>query len=643
MDRSLALQPPPGPTRAPKTIAEFIRLTNATDPNRFRLLRQKKRPATDELESTAGEDADLRQDVDMADAEETDESPKTKDIVAARDELIFNIRAAHSTAAITLEFLSLLLSKENPQQAATTMSNELREMVGIGTLGATVLDSPSTMVKDRVADHKLTAIGKRLLVVNKAADSIRAVATRLQKEVALETKYWAEVMAVSEKGWSTFRLPQEPQTMGVMIGFSSAAPEFKSASIVPMRRTEDGSVRLEHGKLGGLSKRLQVSVLKNGVVVGKSSLPNALAEDAPFEDHVRDSRDTLFALELWHELNREGRTLLGRGIQLQHSAVAFLVDSTKAIELKLVSLEEGGVDSPSGPQSEDDLAETISLTLHLLLSNAHRQNEIRRVEQTIPGANRGPAPPYPLLLPVVTKAKHDEAINLCMNSLLEITRVIRAATLPSSFTMTEPPIRMPTHVLPSEALLEFMINPPEVQFDLTITPESVVRIVAKSSQKHGTRYLVSLPSVTPGIQNPLAEWFPPDSRDSAGRFSDGMYDSPEKLFWYLESAIPRALTLYYLRVGKELGPGEVIDGRKTTKWILDPSGKRIADDNTDQYGITFDFSRDDFTGACELQVTGSYVEDGKPVVKNWRWTAGSFGVGSLEEIVRSVLSNGPES
>ena len=645
MDRSLVLQPPPGPIRTPKSVAEFIRSTNA-EPGGFRGLKQRKsQPNATELGSDdAGEDAEP--DVEMADASEADDSTKPKDIPAAREELMRNINMAQNTAKMTLEFLSLLLSKENPVQAVDTLSPELRSMVGIGTLGATLLDSPSTIVKNRVADHKLTAIGKRLLVVNKAADNARAAATRLQRDIALETKYWAEVMAVSEKGWSTFRLPQEPQTMAVKFGFSNAAPEFKAASIAPMRKAEDGSVRLEHGRMGGESKRLQVTISQGGEVVGKSSLPAPLTDDAPFEDHVKESRNTLFALELWHELNREGRALLGRGIQLDKSAVTYNIDSAKSVILQLVSLEQDGPSNTTTAGPEDEMAETISITLHLLLSNAHRQNEAKRIDQSIPGANRGHAPPYDLLLPVVMKFQHEQAVKRCTESLLAISRVLRSAGLNSSFTMTEPPVQVPSQEVPSKALAESLINPPEVEYDLTITPDSRVRITAKPHRLFGTRFAVyMLPSIRPGSPNPLSEWFPPDSLDANNnRYNDGMYDNTERLFRYLCGAIPRALTLHYIHIAHQLRSGGKVNGRNPTKWIIDSSGKSLTDDGTDNFGVKFDFDINDATGCPEINVTGRFVEGGKPVPRSWQWTIENEPpTGDLEEIVRMVLSNGPGS
>lgn len=125
---------------------------------------------------------------------------------------------------MALDSVSLLLSKEMPVQASTTMSPMLREYVGIGTLGAEKLAAPNTTAAGR-QDHKLVQTGWKLDDISRTADSVLSSAARLQKEISLETKYWAEVLAVSERGWSVSRLPHERHTLGVTFGFSEGELE----------------------------------------------------------------------------------------------------------------------------------------------------------------------------------------------------------------------------------------------------------------------------------------------------------------------------------------------------------------------------------------------------------------------------------
>ncbi|KAK0613101.1 subunit 17 of mediator complex-domain-containing protein [Bombardia bombarda] len=601
MDLPLSLQPRGPRNRGLQSIAEFIQRINA-EPGGFRELNEddlRQSLATAEPDDQGADD-----DVDMLEegSEPEEAALKEVNLLAARDELQQNILTAQGTALLTLDFISLLLSKEIPSQNAATISTELHNMVGAGVLGATVLWAPTPLTRSRVPEDKMMAIGKRLIEINKAADTALSAAERLRKEIILETKYWAEVLAVSEKGWSAFRLPQEPHTMGVKYGFSNAAPDFRAHSVAPMRRAEDGTVRLECGRLGGDSKRLRVTITRNATVVGQSSLPLPLPEDAPLEDRVREARDTIFAQELWHELNREGRNLLSNNVRLEKSAVTYAADSATTIAFQLVPSDRGDSRSVQNPGSEDDIAETINL---------------------------GSPPPYSLLLPVITYYQHEKTIQRCMDFLSVLSRVLRSAGLDTSLVITEPPIT------------------PPAGFDLAITPDSRLRIIAKPSSLFGTRFLVyPLPSArAPDAPNPLIRWFPSASPEirTPGGFADGFYDGTKKLFWYLLNAVPRALTLHYAPITKELRSGAGMTDREPTNWVIHFTGKALVDDDVELLGVRFDFPLDYATGYPELHVAGDFSEGGKPVHMEWSWTPASSlegGGENLENIVRQVLSRG---
>jgi len=100
---------------------------------------------------------------------------------------------ASNTAMLTLDTLSLLLSKQNPTQASVTLSQQLRDMVGIGWT---------------------------LMEINKTRNAAEAASSFLEREVDTESRYWEEVMAVKKAGWSMCRVPQERHTLGVRFGFS---------------------------------------------------------------------------------------------------------------------------------------------------------------------------------------------------------------------------------------------------------------------------------------------------------------------------------------------------------------------------------------------------------------------------------------
>lgn len=126
---------------------------------------------------------------------------------------------ASNTAMLTLDTLSLLLSKQNLTQASVTLSQQLRDMVGIGTLGADRLDEPSVDEAKEKAQEEV-AIGWTLMEINKTRNAAEAASSFLEREVDTESRYWEEVMAVKKAGWSMCRVPQERHTLGVRFGFS---------------------------------------------------------------------------------------------------------------------------------------------------------------------------------------------------------------------------------------------------------------------------------------------------------------------------------------------------------------------------------------------------------------------------------------
>lgn len=120
---------------------------------------------------------------------------------------------------IALDFVSLLLSKDAPVQASASMSPALREAAGMGTLGADKTQA-SRVTEQQKQENKKIAKGWKASNLNKTVDAILASATRLEKEIDAETKYWEQVLAVSESGWAVCRMPQEKHTLGVRFGFA---------------------------------------------------------------------------------------------------------------------------------------------------------------------------------------------------------------------------------------------------------------------------------------------------------------------------------------------------------------------------------------------------------------------------------------
>ncbi|GMG04974.1 unnamed protein product [Aspergillus oryzae] len=116
-------------------------------------------------------------------------------------------------AMFALDFVSLLLSKHTPRQAEMSMSAYLKQVAPLGSLNSEIVNPPPKP-ESAARDTKNVSRGWRLQNFNSAASKLLDSATRLEAEVASETRYWDEVLAVKEKGWKVSRLPRERQALG---------------------------------------------------------------------------------------------------------------------------------------------------------------------------------------------------------------------------------------------------------------------------------------------------------------------------------------------------------------------------------------------------------------------------------------------
>jgi mediator of RNA polymerase II transcription subunit 17 len=111
------------------------------------------------------------------------------------------------------------MSKEAPTQVIGTLDPELRNLVGIGSLGSTKLHEPP-FLEQRLQENTVVSTGAKLLAINNTANKLLAAATRLQKEMTVETEYWHQVLSIKEGGWPVSRLPNDRLTLAVKFGFS---------------------------------------------------------------------------------------------------------------------------------------------------------------------------------------------------------------------------------------------------------------------------------------------------------------------------------------------------------------------------------------------------------------------------------------
>jgi mediator of RNA polymerase II transcription subunit 17 len=98
-------------------------------------------------------------------------------------------------------------------------------MVPVGSLNVDMIKTPQKP-ESAERDTKTIARGWKLEGFNAAANKLLRAASRLESEVAAETRYWDEVLAVKNTGWKVCRLPRERQALGVQYGFLEGLQSF---------------------------------------------------------------------------------------------------------------------------------------------------------------------------------------------------------------------------------------------------------------------------------------------------------------------------------------------------------------------------------------------------------------------------------
>ena len=377
--------------------------------------------------------------------------------------------------------MSFLLSKHMPHAAArqenkvSQMWDFMRQNLPMGSLGMDKTNEPM-VTQEQKEDNKNVARGWKIQNLNKSVDSILASATRLEKEIELETKYWDQVLSIDEEGWAICRIPQEKHTLGVRFGFLEGAAKFRNLSMAALRRGQDGSILLDGG-MGADPKALRVQIQSGGQLTS-STVPALLEEGSPVQFRILQARNTVFALELWQELTREARTLLDFDVSFEEDSIVCPLTADKKIILDLVSLDET---QPITSHPDQKLADGLLLGFQLLLSHSHRQNHHRR---TIPPqplkASKEELPVCSLIRPVLNRLNHQKSIDSMHNLMESVTRTLKSAGLSPSYTQT-PCIATPAiFTSPTERVILSLIDKLEVKTIYQILPTISVIIVSQT-------------------------------------------------------------------------------------------------------------------------------------------------------------------
>lgn len=431
------------------------------------------------IELSESEDDEEDEDEEES-AQDANKKPTTRaELYKAKNDMLANVNAAEQELLMVTDFVSLLLSKDDPKRAQLTMSPKLRELgLPNGCLG---VDLWQRMPQDkgREAQDELLSTHVRLNTLQSSADTLLSAANQLNDNVRKETEYWNQILSISERGWNVCRLPGVQRKLGVRFGFSESSPEFYRKGIAALHASTDGTVALDRG-IGSKPKGLRAVLRRDGEIIGSSKVPAIPdAEESTLEARIRYARDSLFDEELFHEMIRESRTLASLGVGMKGSAILFAlkgVENTKFdVSLDLVALDEDHGQFSASSREEDTLAQAIVLAARLLLIRAHRDRLKKRSELPPPLSDKmtNDRPLLPLLRPVMAFIMHRNMLEQLNTYLDTILNVLGAAKInishqPAGFEFESKP-----EETNAESLISLFTQPWQSSAHLTISsPES---------------------------------------------------------------------------------------------------------------------------------------------------------------------------
>ncbi|KAL4865111.1 mediator of RNA polymerase II transcription subunit 17 [Aspergillus spectabilis] len=454
-------------------------------------------------------------------SDDLDTSERRDQLYKRRAEIIQFALQAHMEASFALDFVSLLLSKNNPRQAETSMSPFLKSSAPLGSLNSEVVNPPPRP-DSALKNIKSVSRGWRLQNFSSAASKLLNASSRLDNEVDSETKYWNEVLAVKEKGWKVCRLPREGQALGVQYGFLEATPIFRDRGLAALRRTDDGSLVLDKGLVPRKAQGVRVRVKHGDRIVGCSKVCRPCQDAESIESRILQARDTVFEEELFHEVMREARILGSQRVTTRHNLVQVPVFDEQEILLDLVDWDQDREPESAASSEQDILADAIAHSIRILLTYSHRQNAYRRTQPPPPlTPKRRPVPEYQIIRPIMAYLQHKSHIQWLESLLADLRRVLESAGIQCDFQTTPfssiGTLQSSNLVSRIEGLVGIFLAPFDSTFSATLlTPQSSFRVRIRTNPAvppFGTFYDISVnlphfPDVQPagrvGLQGEVA-------------------------------------------------------------------------------------------------------------------------------------------
>ncbi|RMZ82901.1 hypothetical protein DV737_g1936, partial [Chaetothyriales sp. CBS 132003] len=308
----------------------------------------------------------------------------------------------------SLDFLSLLISKQSAAARAGISDGLQAQKVPVGSLEAKLIQAQAPLTSKVQRDAQVARRWKAK-GFESAHSKFTAASARLKKEAEREALFWAETARLQEDGWKISRHPRDSKAVGIHIGMEASAPHFRTRGFDILRQDDDGIVYLDHSGLSNPQKRLHVAIERQGRICGSAisnvavaSTSNSTSESAAL------ARDSLLEEELFYEASREARLISNQGISTRAQTIAFSLDQQSKVILSYVT----HVPQTALPtQSYDAIAQGIRICLKSLFIESLESKQQSRTKRPSPMTTRPRSTPeLAILRPLIASTRHQAAI-----------------------------------------------------------------------------------------------------------------------------------------------------------------------------------------------------------------------------------------
>lgn len=215
---------------------------------------------------------------------------------------------------------------------------------------------------------------------------------------------------------------------------ATAAPQFQARGIASLKVADDGKLTLDRGTASD-TKALRVRVVEDGKVIETSGVHELLREeDSTLDEVVNQGRDSLFDEELFHELAKEGRHLLGYGVRVASGTITLPIASPQAAHKQRALLIDL-VDRGEPVSAQATLASALTQYLKLGLNNIYQMRYQSRTDVPAPLSKfrstetRGST----LIQSILCLDQHRQAVSRLQGPLKHLNASMLSAGLASTF------------------------------------------------------------------------------------------------------------------------------------------------------------------------------------------------------------------